>query len=136
EFQTVSDAGEDVIYIDDGRKMAVNKEVYDEPEVYEETGMQKDTLREAKSIEVGNIFTLGTRFSDALGLTYKDKEGKEVPVFMGSYGIGPARLMGTVVELLSDAKGIVWPEEIAPFRVHLVEIVSDTPEVKTEAADL
>lgn len=136
EFQTVCDAGEDIIYIDDAKKMAINKEVYDEPEVYEATGINKATLREAKAIEVGNIFTLGTRFSDALGLTYKDAEGKEVPVFMGSYGIGPARLMGTVVELLSDAKGIVWPEEIAPFRVHLVEITSDNADVHVEAAEL
>jgi prolyl-tRNA synthetase len=136
EFQTVSDAGEDIIYIDDEKKMAVNKEVYDEPQVYETTGIKKDSLREAKSIEVGNIFTLGTRFSETLGLTYKDKEGKEVPVFMGSYGIGPARLMATVAELLSDAKGLVWPEEIAPFRVHLVEIISATPEVRAEAAEL
>lgn len=136
EFQTVCDAGEDTIYIDDAKKMAINKEVYDEPKVYETTGINKATLREAKAIEVGNIFTLGTRFSNALGLTYKDAEGKEVPVFMGSYGIGPARLMGTVVELLSDAKGIVWPEEIAPFRVHLVEITSDNADVHVEAAEL
>lgn len=136
EFQTVCDAGEDTIYIDDAKKLAVNKEVYDEPEVYEASGINKATLREAKAIEVGNIFTLGTRFSNALGLTYKDAEGKEVPVFMGSYGIGPARLMGTVVELLSDAKGIVWPEEIAPFRVHVVELPSDNEEVHKEAAEL
>ena len=136
EFQTVSDAGEDIIYIDDIKKLAINKEVYDDEEVYKTTGIDKASLREAKSIEVGNIFTLGTRFSEALGLTYKDKEGKEVHVFMGSYGIGPARLMGTIVELLSDAKGIVWPEEVAPFRVHLVEIMSDNADVKNEAAEL
>ena len=136
EFQTVCDAGEDIIYIDDEKGIAINKEVYDEPEVYEATGIDKSKLREAKSIEVGNIFTLGARFSDALGLTYKDAEGKEVPVFMGSYGIGPARLMATVVELLSDAKGIVWPEEVAPFRVHLVEIMSDNADVHVEAAEL
>ncbi len=136
EFQTVCDAGEDVIYIDDTKNIAVNKEVYDEPRVYEETGIDKASLHEAKSIEVGNIFTLGTRFSDALGLTYKDADGKEIPVFMGSYGIGPARLMGTIVELLSDAKGIVWPVEVAPFRVHLVELSNGNADVSADAAEL
>lgn len=136
EFQTVCDAGEDVIYIDDERKLALNKEVYDEEEVYKTTGLVKENLREAKAVEVGNIFTLGTRFSEALGLSYKNEEGKSVPVFMGSYGIGPARLMAVVAELLSDDKGLVWPETVAPFRVHLVEIVSDSEEVHTEAAEL
>lgn len=136
EFQTVCDAGEDVIYIDDERKLALNKEVYDDEEVYRTTGLVKENLREAKAVEVGNIFTLGTRFSEALGLSYKNEEGKSVPVFMGSYGIGPARLMAVVAELLSDDKGLVWPEAVAPFRVHLVEIMSDSEEVHTEAAEL
>ncbi len=136
EFQTVCDAGEDTIYIDDERKLALNKEVYDEPQVYETTGLVKENLREAKSVEVGNIFTLGTRFSEALGLSYKNEAGESVPVFMGSYGIGPARLMAVVAELLSDDKGLVWPESIAPFRVHLVELPSETPEVSKEAAEL
>jgi prolyl-tRNA synthetase len=134
EFQTVCDAGEDVIYISEKNNIAINKEVFTD-EVKKDLGLG-DEYTEAKSIEVGNIFTLGTRFSDALGLKFKDAEGKEVPVFMGSYGIGPARLMATAVELLSDAKGIVWPEEIAPFRVHLVEITSDNADVRTEAAEL
>ncbi|OGC88563.1 prolyl-tRNA synthetase [Candidatus Adlerbacteria bacterium RIFOXYC1_FULL_48_26] len=136
EFQTVCDAGEDTIYIDDERKLALNKEVYDDPQVYEATGLVKENLREAKSVEVGNIFTLGTRFSEALGLSYKNEAGESVPVFMGSYGIGPARLMAVVAELLSDDKGLVWPESIAPFRVHLVELPSDNEEVSKEAAEL
>ncbi len=136
EFQTVCEAGEDLIYIDDERKLALNKEVYDDPEVYETTGLVKENLREAKAVEVGNIFTLGTRFSDALGLSYKNEAGESVPVFMGSYGIGPARLMAVVAELMSDDKGLVWPESVAPFRVHLVELTSDSDEVKTEAAEL
>ena len=70
---------------------------------------------------MGNIFTLGTRFSDPY-LKFKDKKGESHPVFMGSYGIGPARLMGTVVEVLSDEKGIVWPKEVAPFQVHLISL--------------
>ncbi len=136
EFQTECEAGEDIIYIDDASKMAVNKEVYDDPEVYKTTGINKATLREAKAIEVGNIFTLGTRFSDALGLTYKNKEGTDTPVFMGSYGIGPARLMATVAELLSDAKGLVWPASVAPFDVHLVELSGGNEDVKKEAEEV
>jgi len=135
EFQTVCDAGEDTIYIDESKKLAVNKEVYDDGEVYTSTGINKATLKEAKAIEVGNIFSLGTRFSDALGLTYKNESGADVPVVMGSYGIGPARLVATVAEVLSDSKGLVWPATIAPFRVHLVQIGEDD-EVSKEAAEL
>ncbi len=122
EYQTVCDAGEDTIYIDESKRLAVNKEVYEDPEVYTTSGIDKAGLKEAKTIEVGNIFTLGTRFSDALGLSYKDAEGKATPVFMGSYGIGPGRLMGTIVELMADEKGLVWPETVAPFAVHLVSL--------------
>jgi len=122
EFQTVSDAGEDTIYIDEAKGIAINKEVYND-EVIAKLGLSKDTLVEKKAIEAGNIFNLGTRFSDALGLTYADEAGARRPVVMGSYGIGPTRLMGIIVETLSDAKGIVWPESVAPFRVHLVSLV-------------
>ncbi|HVU79778.1 MAG TPA: aminoacyl--tRNA ligase-related protein [Candidatus Paceibacterota bacterium] len=135
EFQTVSDAGEDVIYVHKERNIAVNKEVYQD-DVLAELGMKKSELVEEKAIEVGNIFPLGTRFSDALGLTYKDEEGKTTPVVMGSYGIGPGRLMGTIVETLADDKGIVWPEEVAPFRVHLVELSNSNEDVKREAEEL
>jgi prolyl-tRNA synthetase len=122
EYQTVCDAGEDTIYIDAEKRLAVNKEVHGDPNVYAESGLDKASLKEAKAIEVGNIFTLGTRFSEALGLSYKDAEGKSSPVFMGSYGIGPGRLIGTIVELMADEKGIVWPESVAPFSVHLVSL--------------
>lgn len=125
EFQTVCDAGEDTIYIDDASGIAINKEVYTDAEVYQTTGINKETLREAKAIEVGNIFTLSTKFSDPIGLSYTDAAGTKQPVFMGSYGIGPGRLMGTIVELLSDDKGIVWPEAIAPMRFHLVSLATD-----------
>jgi prolyl-tRNA synthetase len=134
EFQTVCPAGEDLIYVHEGRKLAVNKEVYND-ETLSELGLRKEDLREEKAIEVGNIFPLGTRFSDALGLMYKNEAGESVPVVMGSYGIGPARLMGTVVEVLSDEKGMVWPKEIAPFAVHLVQLGDDS-EVQSEAAEL
>lgn len=121
EFQTLSDAGEDTIHLAREKKIAVNKEVFTD-EVLADLGLKKDELEEATAIEVGNIFKLGTRFSDALGLRFRDENGEEKPVVMGSYGIGPGRLMGVVVETLSDVRGIVWPESIAPFAVHLVEI--------------
>lgn len=127
EFQTVTPAGEDTIYIHNKEKVAINKEVFTE-EVKRELGLSDD-FTEAKSVEVGNIFTLATRFSSALGLLYANEEGKDVPVFMGSYGIGPARVMGTIVEALSDEKGIVWPESVAPFRYHLVCLAPDDAEV-------
>jgi prolyl-tRNA synthetase len=136
EFQTVCEAGEDVIYIDESKGIAINKEVYDDPEVYTTTGIDKANLKEAKSIEVGNIFTLGTRFSEALGLSYKDESGESKPVFMGSYGIGPARLMATVAELMADDKGLVWPVSIAPFRVHLIELSGGNEDVKKEAEEV
>ena len=136
EYQTVCDAGEDTVYIDEEKRLAVNKEVYDDPGVYAATGIDKAKLKEAKAIEVGNIFTLGTRFSDALGLAYKDAAGKSVPVFMGSYGIGPGRVMGTIVELMADDKGLVWPESVAPFAYHLVSLGRDGDEVSRAAEEL
>lgn len=135
EFQTLSEAGEDTIYVHEGKKIAVNKEVY-EDEILEELGLKKDELVEKKAIEVGNIFPLSTRFSDALNLKFKDETGEMVSPVMGCYGIGPARVMGTVAELLSDEKGLVWPEEIAPFRVHLIELSNGNQDVSDDAKEV
>ena len=121
EFQTVSDAGEDTIYVDEEKRIAVNKEVYTD-ETLAKLGLEKGKLVEKKAIEAGNIFNLGTRFSEPLGLSYKDEAGAEKSVVMGSYGIGPTRLMGIIVETLSDEKGLVWPEAVAPFAYHLVSL--------------
>ncbi|MBP6868769.1 MAG: prolyl-tRNA synthetase [Candidatus Pacebacteria bacterium] len=136
EFQTECDAGEDIIYIDDAQGIALNKEVYDDNELLESNNIVKDSLREAKAIEVGNIFTLGTKFSDALELSYMNEAGESVPVFMGSYGIGPGRVMGTIAELLSDEKGLVWPESVAPFMYHLVSVMPHDDGVRALADDL
>lgn len=128
EFQTVCSAGEDIIYVDKAKKIAVNKEVYDD-EVLSSLGLKKEEMVEEKGIEVGNIFKLGTKYSDCLDLYYTDESGKSKPVIMGSYGISPGRSMGTVVELNSDNKGIIWPKTIAPYHIHLVTIAdSDTDE--------
>ena len=121
EFQTLSDAGEDTIYVHEAKKIAINEEVYTD-EVLADLGVTRDELVEKKAIEVGNIFTLGTKFSDALDLAYTDQSGAQQKVFMGSYGIGPSRLMGVIAELFADEKGLVWPENIAPAKVYLVQI--------------
>ena len=135
EFQTICDAGEDTIYVHKEKGLAVNKEVYSD-EVLNELDMKKEDLKEEKAIEVGNIFPLGTRFSEALGLNYTDEKGAARPVVMGSYGIGPGRLMGAIVEVLSDEKGLVWPKEVAPFPVHIVLISGGNKDVIAEAERL
>ena len=121
EFQAVSDAGEDIIYVDESKNIAINEEVLSD-EVLADIGLNRSELVQKKSIEVGNIFSLAHKFSEPFGLAYTDKDGATVPVFMGSYGIGITRLMGTIVEMLSDDKGIIWPEAIAPYKVYLVSI--------------
>ncbi|HEY9583788.1 MAG TPA: aminoacyl--tRNA ligase-related protein [Candidatus Paceibacterota bacterium] len=131
EFQTVTDAGEDTIYVDEKKKIAVNKEVMND-EVLKDLGLKKENLIEKKSVEVGNIFSLGTKFSDAFDLKYLDEKGEKRAVIMGSYGIGPGRVMGTVAEILSDEKGLIWPESIAPFDIHLISL----PNVKEKANEL
>ena len=124
EFQTVTGAGEDTIYIDEDKGIAVNKEVYEDT-VLKDLGLEKDKLIEKRAVEVGNIFSLGTKFSTPFELKYKNENGEEKLVIMGSYGIGLGRLMGTIVEVLSDDKGIIWPETVAPFKVHLLALGGD-----------
>ena len=120
EFQTLTEAGEDTIHLCNKCRLAVNSEVFKGQSVCPQCG---GALGEPqKAIEVGNIFKLGTRFTKPLGLTYKDERGVSAVPVMGSYGIGLGRLMGTVAEVFADDKGLVWPQAIAPFQIHLVEI--------------
>ncbi|MDP3965105.1 MAG: aminoacyl--tRNA ligase-related protein [bacterium] len=128
EFQTLSEAGEDTIYLDEQKQVAVNKEILND-DILKKLSIDKDKLVEKKAIEVGNIFPLGTKFSEAIGLRYTDNDGKEQTPIMGCYGIGLGRLMGTIVEVLSDGKGIVWPESVAPFQFHLIRL-GEAAEVK------
>lgn len=121
EFQTLCDAGEDIIYIDHEKNIAINEEVYNE-ETFKMLDIDPKKLDKQKASEVGNIFTLGTKYSEALGLEFNDEDGKRQPVFMGSYGIGPARSMGVIAEKTCDDKGLCWPEEIAPYRYYLIGI--------------
>jgi prolyl-tRNA synthetase len=85
------------------------------------------------AIEVGNIFKLGTRFSEALGAVVLDASGSERPIVMGSYGIGPARTMAAVVEQCHDERGIVWPAEVTPYDVHVLSLAGNAPEVEETA---
>ncbi len=131
EFQAISDAGEDIIYVDEEKKIAINKEIFSD-EICKEFGIDPKKVVEKKSIEVGNIFNLGTRFSDALELTYTDDKNQKQQVWMGSYGIGIGRLIGTVAELYADDDGLVWPKEIAPYQIIIVAL-QDDKEVQEEA---
>lgn len=132
EFQTLSDVGEDIIYVHEGKRIAINEEVYND-EVLADLGVSRDELVEKKAVEVGNIFTLGTKFSDALDLSYTDEDGTSKKVFMGSYGIGPSRVMGLIAEHFADDKGLVWPEAVAPFTVYVVRIGGDAAAAHADA---
>jgi len=133
EFQTISSAGEDIIFICQNCDLAINKEIKEEIKECPNCGSKN--FKEEKSIEVGNIFKLGTKYSQPFGLTVKDKNGKEKPVIMGCYGIGLGRLMGVIVEVWHDEKGIIWPSAVAPFDVHLIQI-ENTQKVKKTAEKL
>ena len=118
EFQTICEAGEDVIYLYRDKNMAINEEVLDE--AVAELGISKDQLECVKTAEVGNIFNFGTQKTDDMGLKFTDQDGQIKSLYMGSYGIGVTRLMGVIVEKMADEKGLVWPQAIAPFQLHLV----------------
>jgi prolyl-tRNA synthetase len=124
EFQTLVEAGEDIVYVDRKNKIAYNKEVVTE-ENTKRLSVDFDSLEQVKACEVGNIFPLGTKFTKAFDYTYTDEEGKQAEVYMGCYGIGPSRLMGVVTEKFADEKGLVWPASIAPFSMHLIVISKD-----------
>ena len=123
EFQTVCEAGEDILYIHRGKNIAVNEEVLDE--ATKELGINKEEMEKVKSAEVGNIFNFGTDKAEQMGMTFKGSDGKACPVYLASYGIGITRVMGVIAEKFSDDKGLVWPEAVAPFRVHLLSLGAD-----------
>ena len=134
EYQTVTDAGEDIIFVCDKCEVAINKEIAGEQAVCPQCG-NKD-LKENKSIEVGNIFSLKTKFSEPFDLKFTDENGQEKLILMGCYGIGVGRLMGTIVEISNDANGIIWPETIAPYRVHLIDLKGQTGQSSRLAENL
>ncbi|GHU07821.1 proline--tRNA ligase [Alphaproteobacteria bacterium] len=127
EFQMLSPVGEDTVYVHNDQKLAVNDEVWDD-ETMKILGTKKDDFRTEKAVELGNIFHLSTKYSAPLGLAYTDENGQRQPVYMGCYGIGPSRVMGAIAEHFADERGLVWPENIAPARVYLINIGDDTAE--------
>lgn len=134
EFQTITEAGEDVIYLDRERKLAVNQEVYSD-EVLAQHKLDKSRLEKLKAAEVGNIFSFGDTKTKQLGLYFTDKDGSKKPVILGSYGIGISRLMGVIAEHMSDDKGLVWPENIAPAKIYLASL-GDSEAVIKQANEL
>lgn len=121
EFQTFLEVGEDTVYYNQDKSVVLNEEVLNE-EVLAELGVKRDQLEATRAAEVGNIFTLKTKYSEPLDLKYTDQNGKRQTVLMGCYGIGVSRVMGVIAEKLADDKGLVWPEEIAPYRYYLISI--------------
>jgi prolyl-tRNA synthetase len=131
EFQTICDAGEDVIYLHREKNIAINEEVIDD--AVKELDINRDELEKVKTAETGNIFNFGSQKTDEMGLYYTAEDGTQKSLYIGSYGLGITRVMGVVVEKFADDKGIVWPEAIAPAKVYLARLGNDTDVVK--AAD-
>lgn len=136
EYQVATPFGEDLIYVCDACRWSVNREI---AEVKDGDACPKCSgkIVETKAIEVGNIFKLSTRFADDFGFTVAGEDDKALQVWMGCYGIGMSRLMGSVVEVSHDERGIIWPKSVAPFTVHLVSLGSKDPtamERTTQAA--
>lgn len=121
EFQTISPIGEDTIYVHEGKKIAFNEEIMSD-ETLKKMGVSRDELVEKRGVEVGNIFPLESKYSDALDLYYDDESGTQQSIIMGCYGIGVSRLVGMLAEHFSDAKGLAWPQEVAPAQVYLAPV--------------
>ena len=134
EFQTICEAGEDVIYLHRGKNIAVNKQVLND-ETIANLGVSREELEEVKSAEVGNIFNFGTQKSQDMDFSFADEMDVKKFVHLGSYGIGITRLMGVIAEKFSDEKGLVWPDAVAPARVYIARL-GDNPEVVKQADGL
>ncbi len=134
EFQVLADSGEDTIYFCPNGDFSQNKEL-NGPKLGEKCPVCGKILKEAGAIEVGNIFTLGIKYSEPMKAEFLDEKGKKKPVIMSCYGIGPSRVMGTIVEIYHDDKGIIWPEEVSPFRIHLIRLASEGNKKIKDTAD-
>ena len=125
EYQVVAESGEDTIYIKPGTMEAYNKEVFEGDE-------SKYEMK--RSIEVGNIFPFGDKkYAEMMKVGYTDKDGQKKLVHFASYGIGVTRLLGTLVEVNHDGKGIIWPKAVAPYQVHMVSLGAGEKEIKRAA---
>ncbi len=129
EFQTLSEVGEDTIFVDETKKIAINQEIMSD-ENLEKLGLDKKDLVEKRAVEVGNTFHLESKYTDALDVYFMDESGKRQSIIAGCYGIGISRLMGVIAEKFADENGLVWPENIAPFQVYLVQIGDTDKETK------
>ena len=126
EFQTICDAGEDIVYLNREKKIAINKEVM-HGDVLEKLGLKREDLEEVKTAEVGNIFDFGTIKSEQTDFTFTNESGKKQFVHLGSYGIGITRLPGVITERMADENGLVWPIAVAPAAVYIARLGSDKP---------
>jgi len=122
EFQVLCETGEDTVYWCNACDFAENKEITKIKAGDKCPKCKKGKIIESKSIEVGNIFRFGTVYSEKMNVLFADKNGERKPAYLGSYGIGLTRLMGTLVEVYNDDKGIIWPKAVSPYEVHLVHI--------------
>lgn len=138
EFQVLSDVGEDTIFYCDCKdnkcdcNFAQNDEIFKGKEGDKCPECNDCLIKSSRAIEVGNIFPLGTRYSEKMNVLYADQSGAKKPIWFASYGIGPTRVMGTLVEVYHDDKGIIWPTAVAPFQVYLVSIGKNEEAEKIE----
>lgn len=123
EFQVITENGEDIIFVCDKCRYAQNREIA-EYKAGDKCPKCGGVMKEQRAIEVGNIFKLGTRFTDAFDFSVTGEDGKPMKVIEGCYGIGPSRMMASIVEVFHDEAGIIWPKSVAPFQVHLVSLGS------------
>lgn len=135
EYQTFLPVGEDTVYYNKDRSVVLNEEVLND-EVLSDLGVKREELESTRAAEVGNIFTLGAKFSEPLGLEFTDETGAKHPVYMGCYGIGISRVMGVIAEKFADDKGLIWPESIAPYKYYVVAIGENAEKLGTELHDL
>jgi prolyl-tRNA synthetase len=123
EFQVVTENGEDTIMVCDRCRYAQNREIA-EFKAGDKCPKCGGVMKEEKAIEVGNIFKLGTRFTEAIGFSVTGGDGQPMKVIEGCYGIGPSRMVGSIVEVYHDEAGIIWPKSVAPYLVHLISLGS------------
>lgn len=134
EFQIITPAGEDLILACPSCAFGQNSEIATakDGDACPQCGA---ALGLVKGIEAGNVFSLGTKFSDAFDVAFTDEDGQRKRVIMGCYGIGTTRLVGTIVEALHDARGIRWPVSVAPYPVHLVSLTSKDDAIRERIVD-
>ena len=135
EFQTITDAGEDIIYINREKNIAINEEILND-DTLKNLGVTRDELEKVKTAEVGNIFNFGTKKCEQLGLYYADKTGAKIPVWLGSYGIGITRLMGVIVEKNADENSMIWPTSVSPFAIQLIELSQGDADIKNRGEEI